>query len=172
MSNHLNLGLRWLTHELANGLSALRSGLDMEEAPMTEAATSQLIGLVRAVQLIAAQGEVDSSHWQESLRAIATLRGIELEFHTDRVSFKQIQVLTSLFLTLIPRIITGKITITADGTKARLAASAVLPKAIEEIEKALSAPELEQASFIPLYLASAQGDVLLEKTEGGLALCI
>lgn len=171
--NNLSLSLRWFSHELANGLSVLRTALDMSEGEMTEAATSQLIGLLRAVQLVIAQGEVETSHFQESLSSIAALRGVELEFNTDRASFGQLQALAGLFLALIPKVITGKITLTGDSTKTSLLASAVPQKAIVEIQKTIESPQPEQPNHVPFCLVKGKINFAVKGAEGeGLELSI
>ena len=166
----LRLCLRWLAHELANDLSVLRAGLDLTDSEMTEAATSQLIGRVRAIQLVSAEGEMMGADWQENLRAIAKLREVELEFHCDAASFKQIQILTSLFLALIPKVIAGKLCLTANSTKTTLLASHLSPKTIAEIENILNLEICKEPNHIPFYLVAGWAKTRLTKQDEGALL--
>lgn len=170
-SYHLGLqeGLRWLNHEWANGLSVLHSSLEMGETEMAMQASAQLIGLLRATQLACAEEEIGLEHWQESLTAMGTLRGVDVQFHCEGPSFQQCQVLTSLFLAFIPKVLSGTFTLTAHSTKTSLHASAVLPKALAEIKLALAEGKPSAPKFIPFYLALQKGKITLEaQGEGAL----
>ncbi len=170
---HLILGLRWLAHELANSLSVLRSGLDIDEREMIEIGAKQLTHLTRCVQLMVSETQTLAPEvleapegWQENLRVLAASREIELVFHCDKPSLRQARVLVCLFLFLLPKTLSGKMVLTANSTKTSLSASSIPAQAITQIEGLVSMPSpkqinhpINQSGQIPLYLAFCQGDI-------------
>lgn len=171
-THNLDLGLRWLTHELANGLLVLRTGVDVGESELIEGATSQLIGLVRCVQLIMAQAATRTpDNWKESLYNVASAREVEIEFHCDTLSIKQAQVLACLFLALIPKIVSGTIILIADNTKTEILASGISDKAAEMIITCLNEGGALEPHQVPFYLAkNLATDIKIAKTENTLQL--
>lgn len=171
--HNLDLGLRWLAHELANGLLVLRTGVDMHEAELIEGSTSQLIGLVRCVQSMTASTDnrvQPPSNWQESFVSVANAREVAVEFHCDIVSIKQVKVLTCLFLAIIPKMVSGTIILIADNTKTEILARGIGDKAAEAIIEGL-AVSLNEPAKVPLYLAkNLAKDIKPVKTENILTL--
>ena len=173
----LSLWLRWITHDVANPLSAVRSGLEMGEEGMELAAhgADQLTALTHCLRLIAAAspaGRDDEpatpapQEWFAPLAVLAQGRDVVLEVHPTSPFFSTAfstalaGLLTSFALPLIGWTKAGgKLMIYSQKNKFYLEATGLSDKTAHHIKeilerqgKNISAPSPDP-SYMPFYIA-------------------
>ena len=175
----LSLWLRWITHDVANPLSAVRSGLEMGEEGMELAAhgADQLTALTHCLRLIAAAAAQDDEpmtpapqEWFAPLAVLAQGRDVVLEVHPISPSFSVSSsisfpvalagLLTSFALPLIGWTKAGgKLMIYSQKNKFYLEATGLSDKTAHHIKeilerqgKNISAPSFDP-SYVPFYIA-------------------
>ena len=177
----LSLWLRWITHDVANPLSAVRSGLEMGAQGMELAAhgADQLTALTHCLRLIAAAAAAAQDdepmtpapqEWFAPLAVLAQGRDVVLEVHPTSPSFSVSSsisfpvalagLLTSFALPLIGWTKAGgKLMIYSRKNKFYLEATGLSDKTAHHIKeilerqgKNISTPSLDP-SYVPFYIA-------------------
>ena len=172
----LSLWMRWITHDVANPLSAVRSGLEMgtQGAELAAHGAAQLTALTHCLRLIAAAAAAPAAaqddapmtpapqEWFAPLAVLAQGRDVVLEVHPISPSFSTsfsvalAGLLTCLALPLIGWTKAGgSIMIGSQKNKFYLEATGLSDKTAHHIKEILEqqGKNISDPSYAPFYIA-------------------
>ncbi len=153
--DYLSLCVRWIAHDMANPLSAVRAGLDMGEEEggvmreFVQHGADQLTALTRCLRLIAAPAQDEAQQvqapedWFKPLEMFAQGRDIQLSIHLKSLPFLSLAYagfLAALTLPVIGAVMTGgRIKISRDDKgRFHLEATNLSDKSVQHIKEMLT----------------------------------